>query len=95
MDKLGLSPEELRIFAVLVGKRFNSGRREVRLITEKFTNRIENKRYLTFQLEQLIAEAKTLYANRDEINKREVQGPLTMAKFKAESAKKTYTNSTN
>lgn len=46
----------------MVGKRFRSGRREVRLITSKFTNRIENKRYLIYLLETLIAETKKIYA---------------------------------
>ena len=62
MDNLGLTDEEKKIFCHMVGPRFLSGSREVRLITSKFTNRIENKRYLIYLLENLISESKVLYA---------------------------------
>ena len=44
----------------MVGKRFNTGKREITLITERFPNRMENKKYLIFQLEKLIEESRKL-----------------------------------
>jgi hypothetical protein len=44
----------------MVGKRYNVGRREVKLTAERFPNRIENKRYLILLLESLILESKKL-----------------------------------
>ncbi len=50
----------------MVGPRFNIGKREVKLVTRRFPNRIENKKYVTLLLEQLVAEAKRLNATRFE-----------------------------
>ena len=55
-----MSDEERRIFIEMVGKRYNVGRREVKLTAERFPNRIENKRYLILLLESLILESKKL-----------------------------------
>ena len=44
--------------AVLVGPRYNWKTGEVKLVAEKFPNRIENKRYLIFLLENLLLEAR-------------------------------------
>jgi hypothetical protein len=57
---LNLSKDEEYIMIRMVAKRFNVGRREIRLTTERFPNRIENKRYLIYLLENLVAEAKNL-----------------------------------
>jgi hypothetical protein len=53
---------ERNIFIEMVGKRYNTGKKEVRLTTDRFSNRIENKKYLTLLLERLIAESKKLAA---------------------------------
>jgi hypothetical protein len=50
----------MKILIEMVGKRFNTGRREITLITERFPNRIENKKYLIFQLEKLLEETRRL-----------------------------------
>lgn len=55
-----MSNEEKQIFIEMVGKRYNVGRKEVKLIAERFPNRIENKRYLILLLESLILESKKL-----------------------------------
>jgi hypothetical protein len=57
---LGLNEEELKIFLVMVGPRYNQGRKEVKLTCKRFPNRIENKRFLVLTLENLLAEAKNL-----------------------------------
>eukprot|EP01039_Chlorochromonas_danica_P008107 gene8107-8945_t len=64
VDDLGLSREEIQILIAFVGKRFNSGRRELKLVADKFPNRVENKRYVTLLLEQIIAEVRKLNAER-------------------------------
>ena len=48
----------------MLGKRYNQGKREFRLISSRFPNRIENKKYLTLLLEKLILEAKELNKNK-------------------------------
>jgi len=60
INDLGLSNEEQNIFIEMVGKRYNVGKREVKLTAERFPNRIENKRYLILLLESLIVETKRL-----------------------------------
>lgn len=57
---LSLTKDEEYILIRMVAKRFNVGRREIRLTSERFPNRIENKRYLIYLLENLVAEAKNL-----------------------------------
>ena len=44
----------------MLAKRFNVGNREITLISERFPNRIENKRYLSYLIENLVREAKNL-----------------------------------
>ena len=48
------------VFLQMVGPRFNQGKNEVRLTAEKFANRLENRKYLVYLLEQLVAEAKRI-----------------------------------
>jgi hypothetical protein len=57
---LGLTKEEEAVVIAMVGKRYNQGRKEIKLTSDRFPNRIENKRYLVVLLENLLAEAKTL-----------------------------------
>ena len=51
---------ERQIFIEMVGPRYNGGRQDVRFTCEKFANRLENKKYVTYLLEKLVAEAKHL-----------------------------------
>jgi hypothetical protein len=44
----------------MVGPRYNRSKKEVKLTTTRFPNRIENKKYLIYLLEDLIREAKNL-----------------------------------
>ncbi len=67
VDNIGLNAVELAIFLRMVGPRFNCGRRELRLISSRFQNRIENKKYLIMLLENLISESKRL--NAEHLNK--------------------------
>eukprot|EP01031_Cornospumella_fuschlensis_P034553 gene34553-41837_t len=67
IDDLGLSPEEKRVVIAMVGPRFNPGKKEIKLSADRFPNRIENKRYLTLQLENIVAEAKRLVREKDVI----------------------------
>ena len=53
---------EKDIFIEMVGKRYNTGKKAVRLTSNRFSNRVENKKYLTLLLERLIAESKKLAA---------------------------------
>lgn len=46
----------------MVGKRFSPGSRIVKLVSETFPNRMENKKYLIYLLEKLILESKNIYA---------------------------------
>eukprot|EP01038_Epipyxis_sp_PR26KG_P017463 gene17463-24158_t len=62
IDDLNLSKKELGVLIRMVGPRYNTGKREIKLTADKFPNRIENKRYLTILLENLVAEAKKLSA---------------------------------
>ena len=55
-----MTKDEEAIFLEMVGKRYNQGRKEVKLTADRFPNRIENKRYLVVLLENLVIEAKEL-----------------------------------
>jgi len=53
---------EKAVFTQMAGPRFNQGKGEVRLTCQKFANRLENKKYLTYTLEKLVKEAKRIAA---------------------------------
>lgn len=57
---LQLSHIEQDIFIEMVGPRFNQGKRLVRLTADRFSNRIENKKYLIYVLEKLLLESKRI-----------------------------------
>ena len=57
---MGLTKDEEAILLEMVGKRYNQGRKEIKLTADRFPNRIENKRYLIVLLENLVTEAKEL-----------------------------------
>ena len=61
LSDLKLTKEEELVFIEMVGPRFNRGKHEIKLTCDRFPNRIENKRFLVYQLEKLLAEAKLLY----------------------------------
>ena len=44
----------------MVGPRYNVGKQELKLTASRFNNRIENKRYLLFILENLLLETKRI-----------------------------------
>ena len=60
MRDLGLTADEEGIMLEMVGKRYNQGRKEVKLTSNRFPNRIENKRYLVVLIENLVEEARRL-----------------------------------
>ncbi len=66
---MNLSKQELDIFRALVGERYNNGKRELRLVARRFPNKIENKRYLIYQLERLLEEARKISKAKDEEDK--------------------------
>lgn len=59
---LGLTPEQEKVFIAMVGPRYSPGNKMVRLISDQFANRIENKRYLITVLENLLAESRRIAA---------------------------------
>lgn len=59
---LNLSPEETKIFIEMVGPRYNVGKREVRLISDRFPNRLENRKYVVLLLENLLLETKRIFS---------------------------------
>jgi hypothetical protein len=66
LKDLPLSDEEKQVFIRMVGPRYKTGQQEFRFISDRFSNRIENKKFLTLQLEQLLVEAKNLNKLRDQ-----------------------------
>ena len=66
VDELDLNDIEKSIFIRMMGPRFNSGKREIKLTGNKFPNRIENKRYLIVLLENLLKEVKRLALTPDD-----------------------------
>jgi hypothetical protein len=66
MKDLKLENElEKAIFMRMVGKRYNVGKQELKLTCEKFTNRIENRKYLVYTLELLLSETRRLSKESD------------------------------
>lgn len=61
-----LDAQERQIFVRMVGRRLIVGNGEVKFTCDRFPNRLENKKYLMFQLEKLLAEAKRLNTLRDQ-----------------------------
>jgi len=66
VDDLGLSDSQLPMFLHMVGQRYNVGNRTVKLTSDRFPNRIENKRYLVVVLENLLRETRRLDEMSDE-----------------------------
>jgi len=57
-----LSPNQTKIFIEMLGPRYNIGKQEAKLTASRFNNRVENKRYLLFLLENLLLETKRICA---------------------------------
>jgi hypothetical protein len=66
VDDLGLTDSQLPVFLHMVGQRYNVGNRTVKLTSDRFPNRIENKRYLVVVLENLLRETRRLDEMSDE-----------------------------
>lgn len=66
MHDLPLNDEERQIFVRMVGPRIKVGNGEVKLTCNKFPNKLENRKYLLFQLESLLKEAKRLLTIKDQ-----------------------------
>jgi hypothetical protein len=60
VDDLDLNALEKKIFIEMVGPRWNVGKRTVRLTMKRFYNRIENKKYLVYLLENLLHECREI-----------------------------------
>jgi hypothetical protein len=65
LKDLPISEEEVPIFLRMVGPRYNAGGQMIKLTCEKFPNRLENRKYLIFMLEELLSEAKRLNKEKD------------------------------
>jgi hypothetical protein len=59
---LDLTPNQTKIFIEMLGPRYNVGNQEAKLTAARFNNRVENKRYLLFLLENLLLETKRICA---------------------------------
>ena len=65
LSELNLNDTERLIFIRMVGPRFFQPENEVKLVTSRFPNRIENKKYLIYLLEILLLETRRLYREKD------------------------------
>ena len=61
-------PLEEEIFHQIVGPRFNPERNELRLTSNKFASRIENKRYLCSMLDRIVLSTKRLAKDVEQHN---------------------------
>mmetsp|Transcript_11041 Transcript_11041/g.15233 ORF Transcript_11041/g.15233 Transcript_11041/m.15233 type:complete len:183 (-) Transcript_11041:3-551(-) len=64
LSHLNLNDDERLIFIRMVAARFNQGRNEVKLVSNRFPNRLENKKYLIYMLESLLLETRRLYSEK-------------------------------
>ena len=65
---LNLNDTERRIFVRMVGPRYQQGSHEVKLVSDRFPNRLENRKYLIFLLESLLLETRRLCAEKDTLS---------------------------
>ena len=65
---MNLNDSERRIFVRMVGPRYQQGAHEVKLVCDRFPNRLENKKYLIYLLENLLLETRRLYAEKDALS---------------------------
>eukprot|EP00904_Undaria_pinnatifida_P011682 jgi/Undpi1/7644/HiC_scaffold_23.g10117.m1 len=57
---LGLSPKEEERLIQLVGPRYKSKGQMLQLVSDRFPNRIDNKRFLVNLLENILVEARNV-----------------------------------
>ena len=76
-SKLPLNKQEMEILREIVGKRLNDERRELRLSSNMFGSRIENKRHVVSMLDRILVSCqrmgKTL-ENHESTNKNTSSG---------------------
>jgi len=65
---LPLNDFEKRILQEIVGNRYNPKTNELKLTSEQFGSRIENKRHLTSILDRMVLAAKKLAVEASQIN---------------------------
>lgn len=61
INDLGLNEGEKKVLIRMLGPRYNPGNQELKLTTEKYSHRLENKKHLTYLIEQLVQASKELY----------------------------------
>jgi len=74
-DKVPLTKQEMEILREIVGNRLNDERKELRLSSNTFGSRIENKRHVVSMLDRIICSCqrlgKTLREENDNSNNAE------------------------
>ena len=60
MSNLGLNNQERAVLIRMLGPRYIVGSQIVRLVSTRFPNRLENRKYNIMLLEQLLAEARRI-----------------------------------
>ena len=65
MKDLNLTAEEIPVFRRMAGLKYDPSTQKLKLTTTRFPNRIENKEYLTYELETLLAATRELVKNKD------------------------------
>ncbi|CAM9653765.1 unnamed protein product [Pylaiella littoralis] len=60
VPELGLSASEEERLIQIVGPRYRENRQVLRLVSDRFPNRIDNKRYLVHLLENILVEARNV-----------------------------------
>lgn len=62
LPDLNLTPNQRKVFIEMLGPRYCVGSQEIKLTAARFGNRVENKRYLIFLLENLLRECRKITA---------------------------------
>lgn len=52
----------------MVGPRYNFQTKEIRIICDRYANRIENKKYVIHLLENLVKESKNIFLHHQDTN---------------------------
>jgi hypothetical protein len=80
LKDLNLNREELQIFVRMCGQRINVGNASLKLVCEKFPNKLENRKYCILLLEQLLAESRRLAKMEDKFvdtrKPKKAEGPI-------------------
>jgi hypothetical protein len=70
----------------MVGKRLRLGDGEVKLTCDKFPNRMENRKYVILQLENLLAETKRLNRESSDVDMFGEEGAASLRTAAAKEA---------